>query len=275
MMRNGSFPTLLLLLAGTAACSRPQAAAFTQSVAERLEAASKGSEVTVVAPLQIAITPRHGKRTALDLTDLWKTCGKLDCGVPVDNYVRGVLAGSLVFEAPAKREYLRPLIRTRSNLPPEEARAVSEPLVGELVIVYVLDSGDARRPVMPADLAALGLEKPSLRAAAVANLAAAGAPIPHEASEPAPHVFVVTTGDDYAASRLLLLGGWEALKPEVEGDLLAIAPNQRSLFFTGSGEDKVTRGWLKSLASDHLDGAGSLSPEILKWTPQGWVPFSG
>jgi hypothetical protein len=275
-MRNASFRLLLVLLIGVIGCSRPQSAAFTQRVAERLKAASKGAEVTVVAPLQVAITPHHGKRTALDLTDLWKACaGNLDCGAPVETFVGGVLAGALVVEAPAKREYLRPLIRTRSNLPASEAGALSDPLVGELVIVYVLDSGDARRPVMPGDLQALGLEKSGLRVAATANLAAGALAIPHEPSDPAPRVFVVTTGDDYAASRLLLLEGWGALKPEVEGDLLAIAAHQRTVFFTGGGEDKATLKWFKSLASDHLDGAGGLSPDILKWTPQGWVPFSG
>lgn len=273
-MRSTSSRLLLLLLVGAVACSRSQGA-FTQSVAQRFQTAAKGAEVAVVAPLQISITPQHGKRTSLDLTDLWKTCGgKVDCGA-VDTYVGSVLSGSVVVEAPAKREYLRALIRTSANLPPSEVGAISEPLAGDLVIVYVLDSGDARRPVLPGDMQALGLDKGGLRAAAIANLQAATPAIPHEPSDPSPHVFVVTTGDDYAASRLLLLEGWGALKPEVEGDLLAIASHQRSVFFTGSGEDQASLKWFKALAADHMDGAGGLSPAILKWTPQGWVPFSG
>jgi hypothetical protein len=274
-MGNRSSRLLLALLAAAVACSRQSSGAFTQSVAESLKAASRDAEVAVVGPLQVAVTPKNGKRTSLDLTELWKSCGgKPDCGEPVERYVRSVVAGTLVVEAPAKREYLRPLIRVRSNLSPAEAAAVSEPLVGDLVIVYVLDSGDARRPVAPADLQALGLDKAGLRAAAVANLEAAAPDIPHEPSD-APRVFVVRTADGYAASRLLLHKRWEALKAEVAGDLLVVVPHQRVMFFTGSGEDKATRDRMKALAADRMDGADGLSPTVLKWTPEGWVPFAG
>lgn len=274
-MRNRSSKLLAALLAAAVACSRPPSAVFTQNVAERMKAVVKDAEVTVVAPLQIAVTPKNGKRTTLDLTDLWKSCGaKAECAGPVDGYVRSVVAGSLVVEAPAKREYLRPLIRLASNVPPSEASAVSEPLVGELVIVYVFDSGDARRPVAPGDLQALGLDKAGIRAAAVANLEAAAPGIRYEPSD-AERVFVVTTGDGYAASHLLLHKRWEVLKAEVEGDLIVVAPHQRVVVFTGSGEAKATRDRMRALAQDHLDGADGLSPAVLKWTPEGWVPFAG
>jgi uncharacterized protein YtpQ (UPF0354 family) len=229
----------------------------------------------VVAPLQIAVTPKNGKRTAVDLTDLWKSCGeKADCAEPVDRYVRSLAAGSFVVEAPAKREYLRPVIRMASNLTASEATAVSEPFVGELVIVYVFDSGEARRPVAPADLAALGLDKAGLRAAAVANLEAAGPAIPYEPSD-TPRVFAVSPPDGYAAARLLLHPRWEALKGEVTGELIVTAPHARYVFFTGSGEDQAARAAMKALAADRLDGAEALSAAVLKWTPEGFVPFAG
>jgi uncharacterized protein YtpQ (UPF0354 family) len=266
---------LLAAAAILAACSRDPSAAFTSRVADRLKAAAKGADVAVVAPLQVAVTPKEGKRTTLDLTDLWKSCGsRVDCGEPVDGYVRSVVANALVVEAPAKREYLRPLIRLKSNLSTAEAAAVSEPLAGELVIVYVFDSGAARRPVAPADLQTLGLDKAGLRSAAVANLKAAAAEIPHEATD-AERVYVVSPPDGYAAARLLQLEGWEPLKAEVQGDLIAIAPHERYVFFSGSGEDKATRDRLRALAADRMDGADGLSPVVLKWTPQGWVPFTG
>jgi hypothetical protein len=266
---------LVLILASAAACSREPSGAFTKSVADRLKASAKDTEVTVVAPLQVAITPREGKRTIVDLTDLWKSCGaRVECGEPVDRFVRSVLAGAIVVEAPPKREYLRPLIRVKGNLSAAEEAAVSEPLTGDLVIVYVFDSGAARRPVAPADLQSLGLDKTGLRAAAVANLKAVGPGIPHDSTD-TEKVYVVSPPDGYAASRLLLLEGWEPLKADLQGDLIAIAPHERYVFFTGSGEEKAARDRMKSLAADRLDGADGLSPAVLKWTPQGWVPFSG
>jgi len=275
-MRNSSRGLILTLLAVAGACSRqPASAAFTQKVAERLKAASHGAEVAVVGPLQVAITPKNGKKTSLDLTSLWKGCGeKVECGEPVEQYVRSVVPASLAVEVPAKLEYLRPILKTRENLPPA-GQAVFQPFVGELVVAYVFDSGDSKRPVAPGDLQALGLDAAQLHAAALANLEAARPDIPHEPSEASPRVITVRTGDAYAASLLLFHKRWEGLKAEVEGDLIVMAPKQDILLFTGSGEDKATRGQLKSLAADHLDGAGSLSMAILKWTPAGWVPFVG
>ena len=159
-------------------------------------------------------------------------------------------------------------------MPPAEEKAVSEPLVGELVIVYIFDSGNARRPVTPADLPALGLDKAGLRAAAVANLEGAEKEIPREETE-TPRVFRISPPDGYAASRLLLGKGWEALKAEVEGDLIAIAPHEHYVFYTGSGEVKATRDRMRALATDRMDGSDGLSLAVLKWTPQGWVPFGG
>ena len=171
-------------------------------------------------------------------------------------------------------EYLRPILKTRENLPPA-GQAVFQPFVGELVVAYVFDSGDSKRPVAPGDLQALGLDAAQLHAAALANLEAFAKEIPHEPSSPESRVFVVRTGDEYAASRLLLLQLWAPLKSEVEGDLIAVAPNQELVVFTGSGADKATRGELKAFVADHLDSSRPLSPAMLKWTPAGWVPFAG
>jgi hypothetical protein len=257
------------------ACSRQPSAVFTQNVAERMKAVAKDAEVVVVAPLQIAVTPKNGKRTIVDLADLWKGCGeKADCGEPVDRYLRSLAAATLVVEAPVKREYLRPVIRNVLNVPASEAAAVSEPFVGDLVIVYVLDAGGTRRPLAPADLAALGLDKAGLRAAAAANLEAAGPGIPYEPTD-TPRVFVVSPPDGYAASRLLLHARWEALKGEVTGELIVIAAHAHYVFFTGSGEDQETRAGMKSHATDRLDGSDGLSLAVLRWTPEGWVPFTG
>ena len=275
-MRNSYRGLVLTLVVAAAACARqPQRAAFTQKVAERLKAASVGAEVAVVGPLQIAITPKGGKKTALDLASLWKACAeKVECGDPVEQYVRSVVPRSLVVEVPAKREYLRPVLKTRGNLPPA-GQGVFRPFVGELAVTYVFDSGDGKRPVAPGDLKALGLDEAQVHAAAMANFEAVAKEIPHEPSSPASRVFVVRTGDEYAASRLLLHQLWAPLKSEVEGDLIAVAPNQELVVFTGSGGDKATRGELKALVADHLDSSRPLSPAMLKWTPAGWVPFAG
>lgn len=275
-MRNSYRGLALTLVVAAAACARqPQRAAFTQKVAERLKAASVGAEVAVVGPLQIAITPKAGKKTALDLASLWKACAeKVECGDPVEQYVRSVVPRSLVVEVPAKREYLRPVLKTRQNLPPE-GQGVFRPFVGELAVTYVFDSGDGKRPVAPGDLKALGLDEAQVHAAAMANFEAVAKEIPHEPSSPASRVLVVRTGDEYAASRLLLLQLWAPLKSEVEGDLIVVAPTQDLVAFTGSGADKATRAELKAFVADHLDSSRPLSPAMLKWTPAGWVPFAG
>lgn len=274
-MRSKSLRVALVVLAAFG-CSRQSGRdAFTRSVAGRLRAALPGAAVAVAGPLQVAITPRNGKQTSLDLTSLWKDCGeRVECGEPVEQYVRSVVPASLAVEVPAKREYLRPVLRTKENLP-AAGQLVSRPFVGELVVAYVFDSGDSKRAVAPGDLEALGLDEAGVHAAALANLEAARQEIPHAPSESAPRIQVVATGDAYAASLLLLPQRWEALRSEVQGDLIVVAPHQGFVFLTGSGEDKATRGQLKALAVDRLDGAGALSLAPLKWTPAGWVPFAG
>jgi Protein of unknown function (DUF1444) len=267
-------PALVLALLAAAACARqPDSAEFTRRVAERVKQAHGDADVAVVGPLQISVTPRNGRKTALDLAGVWKSCGeRLGCGAPLEQYLASVVAASLVVEAPAKPEYLRPVLTMRPNLPPP-GQSLSRAFVGDLVITYALDSGNATRPVTPADLQSLGLDEAGVHAAAIANLEAARPGIPHEPAEDSSPVWLVRTGNAYAASLLLLHDRWAALKPELKGELVVAAPHQNTLLVTGSGEGKEALERLKALAADHLDGAGGLTPLLLEWTPTGWVPF--
>ena len=259
----------LALLAALGGCSRaPDSDAFTRKLAERIKQKSPDAEVAVVGPLQVAVTPRNGRRTSLDLSGLWKSCGqKLDCGAPLEQFLASVVSPSLVVEAPVKKEYLRPLLKTTENLTPAEQR-LSRPFLAGLAVCYALDAGNARRSVGPGDLQALGLDAAGVEAAALANLGTA--PVLHELADGSERVLVVRTGDPYAASALLQPERWQELKGEVKGELIVAAPNQEVLLATGFGEGKPGLDELRRRASGFVEGPGVLTTELLQWSPAGF-----
>ena len=265
-------------------CQGRSERAFTQQVAARIREQNPGANVRVTASLTLEVEKPDGTKSTHSLDNLWRECGSrpTDCGEPLERYVR-LAAGELpkVENAATLRVVLRDrefvtqmqaaLRGARSPKILADSQPVLRPFVGDLLIGYVFDSEDGMQVVSRGALAKLGLTEAALHDRALANTEAALEAIPYEPMEPGSSLRMVSAGDSYEASRVLLHERWRPIARAVRGDLLVSAPARDTVIFTGSRED--VKG-LRALAGRiSTEQHHPLSPTILQWTEDSWVVF--
>lgn len=169
---------------------------------------------------------------------------------------------------------LTAIVRPASYLQsiPEAIRAatLSEPLVADIVVVYVVDQGGAVRGAKAEDLSATGVSRDTLPARVRTNLAAV-LPVPAEKPNcDAPSIAVWATGNYYESSRLLLTDYWKDLAKGAHGSIVVAAPAADALMVACA----VAPAELKKLAATveavWRASERPISKALLRWTADGW-----
>lgn len=157
------------------------------------------------------------------------------------------------------------------KLSKEDAPFANEHLVGDLWIVYAIDTPDSMLTLQRSHLSDLGLEVSELKELAVTNLTRILPPIERHGEGP---VYMLTAGGDYVASLLLLDDVWAELQHETSGAILAAVPSRDVLLFTDSSS-KEGLEQMKATISRVMESGGYLvSNTILKRSDTGWEVFS-
>jgi Protein of unknown function (DUF1444) len=266
-----------ILTAAALGCSQPSAErAFTERVAAQIRDAAPGSKVTVTAPMALEVRDADGTPSVQRLDNLYRQCTNHPdtCESSTARLVR-TLAERQSTQSMAEASRVLATVRDRPYLD-EAAKqglaVVARPFVGDLWKVYVVDLPDAMRLVGQTELKQLKLTPDQLDALALANLARRINDFSHRPEEDGSPVRVLHVGDSYESARLLLHDRWRDLQGEVKGDLLVSAPSRDYVFFVGSGESAET---LRDFRAHMEELAGTephpLSPQILRWTPRGWI----
>lgn len=270
-------PGALIVASALGACTRSATEdTFTAGVAARMRAALPGATVTITEPRVLEIRYADGSKATQRLDNLWLQCQNNpdSCDSSTERVVR-VMAERQGTRAPS-RESVLATVKDRDWLDEVEKSGavppIARPFAGVLWKVYVVDLPDATRMLTPDDVQALKLGDEELDALALANLARLAADFHHEPVEAGSPVRSLHVGDSYESARLLLHDRWQELAAEVHGDLLACAPSRDYVYFVGSGESPETVATFRRRMKDiSQTEAHSLVPQVLRWTPEGWV----
>jgi hypothetical protein len=231
-----------------------------ERVAKRVASAHPGTEVEVVGPDELTVTDADGETVTMFLGTLRLGCedDPSGCDALIELRVSTLLEHKQ--QADPTPAQLRPALKgavylaeadalTSREGDPELAaanRLLRKPFLGDVYVVWVVDSPNTMAMVNQGTLEELGM------------------PV-----EDAPGLFQVWVGDSYEASRLLLHDRWAPLVATVPGDLVVAAPSREALLFTGS-EDSGGLYLLSQLAQGISEGAYGLSPQLYLWTPETW-----
>jgi hypothetical protein len=254
-----------------------------ERVAKRVASAHPGTEVEVVGPDELTVTDADGETVTMFLGNLRLGCedDPSGCDALIELRVSTLLEHKQ--QADPTPAQLRPALKgavylaeadalTSREGDPELAaanRLLRKPFLGDVYVVWVVDSPNTMAMVNQGTLEELGMSQEALEAKALDNFAACCGELPVAPVEDAPGLFQVWVGDSYEASRLLLHDRWAPLVATVPGDLVVAAPSREALLFTGS-EDSGGLYLLSQLAQGISEGAYGLSPQLYLWTPETW-----
>jgi uncharacterized protein YtpQ (UPF0354 family) len=210
---------------------------------------------------------------AVRLENLWRQCSS---GGPVDAIVKGHLdsIAGLLEPKPAQipKENIVPLIRDEAYLRSMKGGEgiAREHLAGDLWIIYALDQPGAVLPLGDAQLEKLAVNSSDLRQLAVANLKKMLPGIENHSAGP---LQVLTAGNCYEASLLLLDDLWNELQKIVSGDVVVAVPSRTVVLFTGSGSAEGILAVRQRAREVHSTGQGPVSQTLLRRVSGVWQVF--
>jgi uncharacterized protein YtpQ (UPF0354 family) len=147
---------------------------------------------------------------------------------------------------------------------------VTDDLNSELVVVYAEDTERTIRYLSPDNLVKAGIERPKLRAVALANLREI---LPEMELRRGDLISMITAGADYVPS-LLLLDIWDPQQLQVDGEIVIAVPSRDVLLLTGSNNKKGIKE-LRKIARDSVrDGTYTLTDKLFVYRNGRFEPFT-
>jgi uncharacterized protein YtpQ (UPF0354 family) len=266
--------------------SRPAAASSASAVPD---ASSEESFTTSVLARFASSDPAGGwaRKEALTLTNkrglvvnldrIWNACQArpAECAREAAHFVAASLKVAGRAGARATASSLIPVVRSKTyvdELPPEvRARVLFEPLVADLIVMYVVDSSESLRSAQATDLEASGVSREALPEVARNNVEAV---LSRSGAQPrCSHegVKVWATGSYFESSRLLLAATWTRLATEVAGPVIVTAPSTDKLV-VACNRARATLAELASTTEKLWRSADRpLSRAMLEWSERGWT----
>jgi uncharacterized protein YtpQ (UPF0354 family) len=179
------------------------------------------------------ITNPEGKELTTYLDNLWLRYkdGSEDRRDLIERFVR--FAEQIGAPAPpVARENIVAIIKDAQYMEQfTNKRAVADHLCGDLWAVYAIDEPERTGVLMEEKLSESGIAREELRALAVSNLQKILPPVERHGEGP---WYLLTAGQDYVASLLLLDGVWDELAGSVDGEIVAVVPSRDVVLYTGS-----------------------------------------
>lgn len=137
--------------------------------------------------------------------------------------------------------------------------------------VVVLDYPDRVRVLTVRDAERVGRSSAELLREARDQMNLALTSLPFESAQAAPGVFIMESGDNYAAARLLLPQLWQTAAGAVDGPLVVVPATRDTVLFA-SGNDRATVQLMLAFAAQlAFADPNPVSAEPLRWTPSGFV----
>jgi uncharacterized protein YtpQ (UPF0354 family) len=238
---------------------------FTEEFRVALVGALPGHAVEVVEPLRLSVKKTNGEQATAFLDNAYNEYSRTPA---TKTDVIAKYLASFVETAQGPRpltpELIVPVVKDRGWLKhiggsKANSKQVIEDLNADLVVVYAEDGPQNIRYFSADDLEKAGVQRPALRALAITNLRRI---LPPPEAVKGPQISMMTAGQDYVSSLLLLDEIWNADNLAVDGEIVIAIPTRDVLLFTGSkNKDGVKK--LRELAKKaHADGPYSLTDRL-------------
>jgi uncharacterized protein YtpQ (UPF0354 family) len=217
---------------------------FTQKIAERLRENAPTISISTVADLQLTIKTADGHESTAFLDNAYNTYKMDPANVSevIQTFITSFTESINEKEQPADRNLIVPVIKDRpwledirNGLSSRGAKKVPdlvfEDFNSDLVIVYAEDTPSKIRYLNPDQLQKLGIDRSELRKIACENLTRLLPPIQCHGTN---GYYMLTAGESYEASLLLLDSIWSGNQMVVDGDYVVAIPTRDVLLVTGS-----------------------------------------
>jgi uncharacterized protein YtpQ (UPF0354 family) len=190
----------------------------------------------------------------------------------VDRHLDSVAATIAPQQARPSLDSVIPLIRDESylrSMDPQK-QPVCERLAADIWIVYAVDSPKATFPLSASGLQSLGLKREDLHALAMKNLPKVISRIEKHGNGPS---FLLSAGNCYEASLLLIDGLWDQLQRTVTGDIVAVVPTRTIVLFTGAGSNEGISAMRERAKQVYAAEHHPVSQTLLRRNTGKWEPF--
>ena len=222
----------------------------------------------------------HPSGIVVNLDRFWQLCQKQpsDCNAEVEHLADEALK---IVASPSDKkvapQQLMAVVRATTYFDgvPADVRAstLSEPLLADLLVVYVVDNGGNVRGAQSNDLVSSSVTRAQLPQLARKNLAAAlGAP--DNAVCQANSFTLLASGNYYESSRLLLSDFWSALAQKSRGPLIVAAPASDALVVACDPSPSQVKQLQGAAEKIWAQAERPLTKSLLQWTPGGWKTWA-
>jgi uncharacterized protein YtpQ (UPF0354 family) len=202
---------------------------FTQAVVKYLHKQWPTRRIDTLGPLKLAVADQ-----LVDLQDLYRVCkhSAEDAAVILQEFVDEIITAEQMHAVPLPFEVVRnklmPRIQPIDYFIDRRADLIAhQPYVNDTVILYVIDINQMPTPVTTEQLVRWGISPEELDELARNNLAAAQPELEIQLYESEHHpAALLSAGDGYDASRLLLSQLHDRLAPELGRDFLVAIPSR-------------------------------------------------
>jgi uncharacterized protein YtpQ (UPF0354 family) len=148
---------------------------------------------------------------------------------------------------------------------------VHEHLVGDIWIVYAIDTPERILSLLKSSFEKLDLDLKDLRSLAVENLKCILPPIEQHGEGP---LYMLTAGGDYVASLILFDELWNDLEATVDGEIVAAVPTRDVLLFTSSRSAEGICAMRERITALTETGGYLVSTSMLLRRSGRWIVFS-
>jgi uncharacterized protein YtpQ (UPF0354 family) len=255
----------LLALAVHAAADLLSPEQFTEEFRAALVEALPGHAVDVAEPLRLSVKRPDGEQATAFLHNAYN---EYSSAPSAKTQVIAKYLASFVETAkgprPLNPEQIVPVVKDRGWLKhiggsKAKSNQVIEDLNADLVVVYAEDGPQNIRYFSAADLEKAGVQRQALRELAIANLRRI---LPPPEAVKGPQISMMTAGQDYVPSLLLLDDIWSGDKLGVDGEIVIAIPTRDVLLFTGSNNKDGVKTLRELAKKAHADGPYSLTDRL-------------
>lgn len=244
---------------------------FTRDFAAALGRTFPECAAEAAGRLTVGVRCEGGDQLTLSLERVYGLCraSPADCPRERESFLRGF--EEALHPAPVALDHVIPGIRPHAVVEgPNGAKVLYEPFVGDLVLVYLVDSPSTMRYLNRTELPELGVPAGDLLARTRPNVKGAAGEL--DVQQHGPLLWV--TGSVYTSSILLEREFWERLA-EKHGAVYAAAPARDLVLVLGTETADARAPELLRLAAAAILAdprtVGALSAAVLQWQAGGWI----
>lgn len=213
--------------------------AFTEEFARALAKELPDGEFQVTGPLEIVIGDEESEQGTINLHNLYRNASDdpAERAVQIGTHINAILSEPTDTLSAADRPNILPVVRDAAFVAQatfnRDDPTVSEPLVADLSVLYVLDFPDRVQFLMESNLEELDLDIGDVRKLAVSNLSVKSDDyIVHEADG----VYFLELDGMYESSALLLDDFWVAVEADLGAAPVAAIPTRDLLIFAPAND---------------------------------------